>query len=836
MTTDRVTLKTVYSSFWTWDADLEIGIEGTTDKIAFGAGWRGALGSNDYATLQRIEFSDGTSWDHAAIRQRVFAGTAGADAVSGGALDDNIYGLAGADTLRGGGGNDVLDGGIDNDTLIGGVGNDTLIGGAGNDTLDGEGGNDTLDGGVGNDTLQGGIGDNVYLFGIGSGQDVVSDFLDNTAGKLNVLRLGEGVTTDRVTLKTVYSSFWTWDADLEIGIEGTTDTIRFGAGWRGALGSNDYATLQRIDFADGTTWDLTAIVHQVNGLGMDLIAQGVSVSPAQAGDQILSGSSVYIEWTTHNQGTAETVGDFVDRVLIRRVDTGEVVAQLRAPYNESTDGGPLAPSASLQRRAQLQLPEGPDGAGDLIAVVEVDSDNTQKEGSSGEGNNRGQVSFTSTLASSVDYVDLRASGLSIDPSADWKPGDTVTVRWTTTHAGTIAATGSWVERVEVVNQTTSAVVALLDQEVNGADLPAGGSAERSASFVWPQGVDAVGALRVRVNVDAANQVNEFNSTGSLEGDNQLEQLLQVGPDLAVRNVRLAEASPVAGDVVTLLWDDVNQGRVPTPLPYSDRVLVRQLNSDNTPGAVLVDAVVSFSGADAAPLATGESRARSFTFTLPEGQRGTGNFDVVVTTDQASALYETHADGNAEGNNEGAGAFSSAARNYADLTVSSVLVEADSVASGAVVDVSWTVMNNGAATATGPWLDRIVLTADGVVGNTDDRVLATVARTASVEVGGSYTKTTSVSIPARLQGNYRIAVIADVDTSVLEPDTRADNVAVSSVIEVTQTYADLVPSVTVVPAEVFAGRTARVEWSVRNDGTVATDVNRWTDRIYLSATP
>lgn len=154
-----------------------------------------------------------------------FGGTAGADILLGGALDDQLSGLAGVDYLDGGAGNDTMTGGADNDVyvvdaagdqivedvgggfdrvtstasftllanvealqLVGfavqGIGNgsdnlivgtalantlsgldgaDTLQGQAGDDRLIGGAGTDLLDGGAGTDRMEGGTGNDSYI-------------------------------------------------------------------------------------------------------------------------------------------------------------------------------------------------------------------------------------------------------------------------------------------------------------------------------------------------------------------------------------------------------------------------------------------------------------------------------------------------------------------------------------------------------------------------------------------------------------------------------------------------------------------------------------------------
>ena len=65
----------------------------------------------------------------------VITGTAAANSLSAGSLNDVVNGLGGNDTLLGEDGHDRLDGGTGKDKLDGGQGCDLLIGGDGNDTL-----------------------------------------------------------------------------------------------------------------------------------------------------------------------------------------------------------------------------------------------------------------------------------------------------------------------------------------------------------------------------------------------------------------------------------------------------------------------------------------------------------------------------------------------------------------------------------------------------------------------------------------------------------------------------------------------------------------------------
>ena len=178
------------------------------------------LGNYFYGSSYRIEqfkFSDGVTWNEAAIKSRVMTyGDESNNEISGyNGGSNRIYGLGGDDYLAGGDSDDVIDGGTGNDRLYGSDGADNLFGGLGNDDLYGGYDADVLDGGEGNDYLDGGIGNDTYQFGLGSGLDRVSDY-DYQSGNNDVLSVGRGVEANQIWLRRV-------DNDLEVSIIGTGD-------------------------------------------------------------------------------------------------------------------------------------------------------------------------------------------------------------------------------------------------------------------------------------------------------------------------------------------------------------------------------------------------------------------------------------------------------------------------------------------------------------------------------------------------------------------------------------------------------------------------------------
>ncbi|QPC02220.1 calcium-binding protein [Xylella fastidiosa subsp. multiplex] len=220
------------------DSDLVIKY-GTSDQLT--------ISNYFYSAEYKVEqftFSDGVTWDEAAIKARVITNGDASNNYLRGYNDgsNRIYGLDGNDTIYGGALADILDGGHSDDTLIGNAGDDTLFGGTGNDVLSGGDGADTLDGGTGNDT---------YRFAIGAGVDRIEES-DTTAGNTDVVRFADVASTALIALERK-------DGDL---------VIKYGASDQLTV-SNYFDDIysgykvEQFTFSDGVTWDEAAIKARV---------------------------------------------------------------------------------------------------------------------------------------------------------------------------------------------------------------------------------------------------------------------------------------------------------------------------------------------------------------------------------------------------------------------------------------------------------------------------------------------------------------------------------------------------------------------------------------------
>jgi trimeric autotransporter adhesin len=223
-TTD-VVLKAVRSPIYFGLTTLEVSLSGSTDKVLIPEFFFTCINPNSYLhCVPQIRFADGTVWDLATIQSKLMVTTAG---------NDHVHGT---------------------------IGNDVINGGKGDDHIDGYEGDDILDGGEGNDTLFGGGGNDVFFFGKGDGQDLIC-YGERTIQSTTLIFKALVLPSD-IVLKRTYESRWGFViSDLEVSITGTTDKVCF----KEFICADDPMRygVTMFKFADGTTWDLNAILSKL---------------------------------------------------------------------------------------------------------------------------------------------------------------------------------------------------------------------------------------------------------------------------------------------------------------------------------------------------------------------------------------------------------------------------------------------------------------------------------------------------------------------------------------------------------------------------------------------
>ena len=121
--------------------------------------------------------------------------------------------------------------------------------------------------------------------------------------------------------------------------------------------------------------------------------------------------------------------------------------------------------------------------------------------------------------------------------------------------------------------------------------------------------------------------------------------------------------------------------------------------------------------------------------------------------------------------------------FADLKNQSVTLQPTSIVAGQSVNVSWSVKNQGQASATGTWEDAVFLSSQATL-DAGAILVALVDHSGGLAVGSTYTGQTSIPIPGLAPGSYRVIVQVDYRNEVPENTNEANNVAASSPLAVT----------------------------------------------------
>lgn len=555
----------------------------------------------------------------------------------------------------------------------------------------------------------------------------------------------------------------------------------------------------------------------------DLVVRDMA---ATAAGPVRAGQPVQLQWRTVNAGDVAAPGNFIERVVLRNLDLGLVLAVVDLPRT----GGALAAGAGAARSVMLDLPSGAQGAGQLEFSVETDVRRSVAEISDDGRAEANNITRLPAKSQPDTLPDLTVAEVELAPPADWQPGDTVTVRWTTRNDGEAPAAGPWQEQVRIRNLATNAELALQTLTFEGTIAP-GAQVERSLDLVWPGGSIATGLFRVTVTTDVNEDITEGNAEGTGEDNNATIAELLSAPDLVVETLSVTEEATVSGQPITVNWALRNQGNIATRDGFTDWLWIRNLDT----GSVILSVAVPYDAAANGGIAPGGTVARSHSFTLPEGAAGAGRLEVRVIanrdTRSVTGIVEAGAEGTAYNNNTRTIVVESVLAANPDLAASRFTAP-ETAQAGDEITLGWRATNIGPATAPGGWVDRVQLRrADG---EGTPITLLERPRSADLAANARYDVNEAVTLPEAVSGAWELALTLDADAALNEPDTRDNNTLVRP-IALTAQAPDLLAEVVSGPATALAGAEVSLTWRVTNTGEAPASGD-WTDALWLSPTP
>jgi len=245
-------------------SDVKITFDGSPGSILIQNQWQGDAG------IEFIEFADGTIWDQSQIAARFLA-------------DQSTSG---------------------NDTIYGSPWGGALNAGAGDDHVLTGAGDDIITGGTGNDRLESGYGNDRYIYNPNDGNDVIYDYSWNN-DQADRIVFGAGIQPDDVLIDTfngaIRLSFKNVDGTITVEYQNWGD-----------------AGIEYVDFADGTTWNLSQINAHIGRATSNAdtltAAAGGEELWALEGDDRINGSTGTD--SLHGQAGADTIyGDEGDDIV-----------------------------------------------------------------------------------------------------------------------------------------------------------------------------------------------------------------------------------------------------------------------------------------------------------------------------------------------------------------------------------------------------------------------------------------------------------------------------------------------------------------------------------------
>ena len=553
----------------------------------------------------------------------------------------------------------------------------------------------------------------------------------------------------------------------------------------------------------------------------DLIVENLSATPTT----LLTGETLTLGWDIGNIGTAAAETDFQQRIRITNTTTGMWIYQTVLDYDVSTDGS-IADGDTRGQSRTIKIPNGSGSVGDLSIAVTVDSSDAVFElnpSETAESNNAAATPVTTSLA---PYPDLAVSGV-VAPTQTIADPANVTVSWQVDNLGTLAAEpGKWFDAViastdEIIGDGDDRIVAQFERTES---LAAGGQYSRTETFQLPPAF--TGRFYLYVQTDVRGAV--FEDGRLANNADRAADFFDVMPipyaDLLVTSVTPA-ADGASGQPMEVSWRVENQGiGLTNRSNWNDVVYLATDPAGN-------DRVANLgSFRHLGQLAVGDGYNRTETVTLPNGI--TGPHYIVVST--AGNVFEFIHDVN---NTTVSDAFEITLTEPPDLIVTDIQSPTEDVLEGTLIDVSWTVKNDGVGVAGGSWEDRVYLRK---VGDPSAPIvsLGTYRYSGPLQAGTTYTRQEQVRLPVRTFGLYETVVITNYRGELYEHgaddnNTRVDDTAIPITV---RPRPDLQISDFVAPDAVDPGQTVAVDFTVINQGTVATTRPNWQDRVYLSLDP
>ncbi len=558
----------------------------------------------------------------------------------------------------------------------------------------------------------------------------------------------------------------------------------------------------------------------------------VIVSDIIVADTTNSGETIIVQWTVKNQGQGDVVN--FNRVDAIYLSTDPMYDPNTATFLANLSyGGLLVAGQSFNKQKDVTLPDGI--SGNHYFHVRTDTNNSIFE-KDREDNN---VSTDSSFVKLSPWPDLQVDTLLGLPDTA-NAGDLLTLDFVVRNYGAAAVegTGTWKDRIYISPNPTwnpADAVSLQTLDVLQPVAPMASYTE-STSFVLPMlgGGAASGICYIYVFTDVTDVIFENTDEGNnVKRSNPISVSAPDPVDFAILNATSLPDTLSSGELANLQWMIQNQGNTTAlwsyPLWYDGIYLSLDSILDKSTDLFVVDYTRQ------GPLGNLEMYSNNQSFNIPNGIEGDYYVFLVadhteVTNDETPANSVRLIRPNAHPNGM-------AMPVHIELTPSpdlqvSTLVAPTAGTAGQPVQVIWTVENNGLGNTSGTWTDKVYLSTDFDIDNSDP-IIGTENQSRVIAPGGSYTDTLDVFIPIDAVGNFVLILRTDANNAVFELDGEDNNTFFSFITTTLPLPSDLIVENLSFDSMAMVGEPFPVSYDLFNQGlNPATGFMQ--DLVYLSA--
>lgn len=303
--------------------------------------------------------------------------------------------------------------------------------------------------------------------------------------------------------------------------------------------------------------------------------------------------------------------------------------------------------------------------------------------------------------------------------------------------------------------------------------------------------------------------------------------ITASPNLQPITITHTPDTVVTSNGMQINYQVTNTGTGPLTASWSDGIYLC-----NSPS--LADSVVKLSSVPITRfLPEGAGYAKQLTLGVPDTLSG-GVYYVVVQVNEDLTAFDDGSD-----NVLASTPLIVIQSDRPDLVVTSVTVPT-SIQSGQIVNITWTVRNDGTVPTNTTWYDYIYWSSDSSYFvdpqqfDPDKEILYAVAAPSGLLPGETYTQSKSYRLPLQMSGRYFAVVMADGSRQMLEgKEGTLDNIGMQG-IDVSQLpLADLEVTQVSIPATAFSGDQLFFSYTVRNSGAATTAIDLRYDWIVLS---